>query len=393
MRRATGSAATWAAAFPTSRLRWFTGRFLTAHDLTAEQDYHVGRRRIHHRLLHGWGVVCGFEVRPDGRPGCGDVVTVSPGIALDCQGREVVRSTPDSVRWEATPELTSEQDRVAILCVRYHECLADPLPAITGDCAGAAPDEPGRVVEGAAFELHVPTGDPDDPWSALLHPKAAPADHRCGGPDCVDPNCLEPACDLGDCVPIALLSRGPDGTVRVDVDADGVPRTVRRALPPPAGYLTRVVGTNWTHGADRPVSDLVADGGELRIQFDRPLAEGDDTARGINPFTFVVEVEDSTGNRARVPYDSDHPPRLDDEGRVAVFTIDPDTLRVSRRRDGQPGIVGDAIFVTLYGDLVHDCHGRPVDADFFGSFPSGDGVRGGVFRSWFLVTGAKEGYK
>jgi len=388
MRRGTGNAATWAAAFPSSRLRWFTGRFLTAHDLTHEQEYHVGRRRLHHRLLHGWGVVCGLEVRPDGRPGCGDVVVIAPGIALDCRGREIVRSTSDRVRWEADPNRSSAQDRVAILCARYHECLADPLPAITGDCAGAAPDEPGLVVEGAVFEVHVPADDPNDPWHALLHPESAAEDHRCGGPDC-----LEPACDLGDCVPIALLSRGPDGTVRVDVDADGVRRTVRRTLPPPAGYLTRIVGTNWTHGADRPVTEIVDDGGELRIRFDRKLADGDDTATGINPYTFVVEVEDSTGNRARVPHDAGHPPRLEDDGREAVFTIDPDALRVSRRRDGLPSIVGDAVFVTLYGDLVHDCHGLPVDADFFGSFPSGDGVRGGVFRSWFLVTAGREGYK
>jgi hypothetical protein len=70
--------------------------------------------------------------------------------------------------------------------------------------------------------------------------------------------------------------------------------------------------------------------------------------------------------------------------------VHPDALRGSGRRGGPRSLAGDTVFVTLLGDLIHDCHGLPVDADFFGSLPSGDGVRGGVLRSWFFVTDREE---
>ena len=48
-----------------ARLRYFHGQPLGALDLRREQAYHRDRARLHNRLLHGWGVVCGLEV--DGR--------------------------------------------------------------------------------------------------------------------------------------------------------------------------------------------------------------------------------------------------------------------------------------------------------------------------------------
>lgn len=383
MRRGNGHAG----GLPRSRMRWFTGRFLTARDLTDEQEYHLGRHRLHNRLLHGWGTVCGLRVRPDDRPECErEYVRVEPGLALDCLGREVILARAERVRWPIDPHRTAAEDAVGILCVRYRECPADPMPTVVGDCSASHRSEPGRIVEGCEFEVHVPTGDPDDPWSDLLRTRTDP---DCASPAPPDRGCLDPDCELGDCVPIALLSRVGDGPIRVDVDQHGDARTVRRSLPPPAAQLTHITRASWAHGADVPVEDLIAAGGELRVRFDRPIADGDEIRTGVNAFTFVVEVEDSTGSRERLAADPNHPPRLDD-GCEAVFTIDPDALRVSRRHGGRPSIVGDAVFVTVYGDLIHDRNGLPVDADFFGSFPTGDGIKGGVFRSWFVVS---DGYE
>jgi len=392
MRRGTGYADTGAGAPPRSRLRWFTGRFLTAGDLTDEQSYHLGRHRLHNRLLHGWGTICGLRVRPDERPGCErDYVRVEPGIALDCLGREIVLACPERVRWPVDPARTSDEDAVGVLCVRYHECDDQPLPAIVGDCTASRTTEAGRIVEGCTFEVHVPTAEPDDPWAHLLLPQPDPPQPGCGcdEPESCRHGCLEPRCELGECVPIALLSRVKGGPIRIDVDPGGAPHVVRRSLPPPAAYLTHITGTSWEHGGEMSIDDLVGAGGKLSVRFDRPIATGDDTRTGINEFTFVVEVEDSTRTRKRLATDPDNPPQLVGD-REAVFTIDPEELRASWRHGGPPSIVGDAVYVTLYGDLVHDCHGLPVDADFFGSFPTGDGVRGGVFRSWFLVGAARK---
>lgn len=388
--RTTEGAASRKDAVRTTRLRWFTGRFITARDLTDEQDYHLERHRLHNRLLHGWGTVCGLEVHPHDRADCAhEWLWVDAGIAIDCRGREIVLPGREAVQWKVDPTLSSDEDALAILCLCYDECLTEPLPAIVGGCEHGATTEPGRVVERWRFEVH-PVRD-DTPWAALL--RGGAGDHTCGD-DCdthdhCRDGCLEPVCELGDCVPIALVRRCRGGAIEVDPEIDGVRPGVRRSLPPPATYLTHVVGTSWEHASDLALDRLDESHGELRVRFDRSLAGGEQDRIGVNPYSLLVEVEDSTGARERLPFDPDKPPRVEG-GREAVFTIDPDFLRASGRRGGTRTLVGDTVFVTLLGDLIHDCHGLPVDADFFGTFPTGDGVKGGVLRSWFFVTDRKE---
>jgi hypothetical protein len=393
MRRTAEGAESFEHASRTTRLRWFTGRFITARDLTDEQEYHLGRHRLHNRLLHGWGTVCGLGIRPNQRPDCAhEWVWVDPGIAIDCLGREIILCHREAVHWEVDPSRTTSEDGLAILCIRYGECYAEPLPAIVSDCSHGGATEPGRVVERAELEVHPITDDPDDRWARLLR-GGGDLDAGCRE-DCADPasgrgGCLEPVCEFGECVPIALLSRCKDESIRIDVDQDGVPRNVRRVLPPPAAYLTHIVGTSWEHGSDFAIDALIDSGGELRVRFDRELGAGEENRIGVNPFTFLVEIEDSTGSRERLDFDPGHPPRVEN-GCEAVFTIDPDALRASGRRGGESRLVGDTVYVTVYGDLIHDCHGLPVDADFFGTFPTGDGIKGGVLRSWFFVSERKE---
>jgi hypothetical protein len=379
----------------TTRLRWFTGRFLTARDLTDEQAYHLDRHRLHNRLLHGWGVVCGLEVRPHDRIDCAhEWVWVEPGIAIDCRGREILVTHREAVRWPVDPDLTSDEDISAVLCLRYRECLSEPMPALVGDCSNGTGTEPGRVVEGWCLEVHAVTEGSGDVWSDLVSgDSTASGCAHCGdgcGPESeCSSGCLTPACELGDCVPIALLTRCRGQSIRVDPEHDGMRPGVRRTMPTPTTYLTHAISASWVHGGDVAIDELVEGDGELRVRFDRDLAGGDQDRVGVNPYTFLVEVEDSTGARERLPFDPSRPPRVENRCE-AVFTIDPDSLRGSGRRGGTPSLVGDTVFVTLVGDLIHDCHGLPVDADFFGTFPTGDGVRGGVLRSWFFVSDRKE---
>lgn len=384
MRRTTEGAAPAAGAIRTTRLRWFTGRFMTARDLTDEQEYHLDRHRLHNRLLHGWGTVCGLEVRPHARADCShEWVRVDAGMALDCYGREIVLPQPEAVHWPVDPSRTSDEDALGVLCIRYDECLTEPLPAIVDGCERGTATELGRVVEAWRFEVHAVGHAPDDPWVTLVRGERTDRACRDGCEDSdVRDGCLEPWCALGDCVPIALLRRSEGRAIEVDAG-------VRRSLRPTTDQLTHVVGTSWEHGSDLVIDQLTAAGGELRVRFDRDLAEELPDRIGVNEFTFVVEVEDSTGARKRVPWDRQKPPRVVDD-REAVFTIDPDVLRATARRGGTRTLIGDTVYVTLLGDLIHDCHRLPVDADFFGTFPTGDGVKGGVLRSWFFVTESKE---
>src|SRR5580765_8856337 len=47
---------------PLQRPNYFTGRLLTAADLTSEQEYHRRMHRYHNLHLHGVGVVHGLKV-------------------------------------------------------------------------------------------------------------------------------------------------------------------------------------------------------------------------------------------------------------------------------------------------------------------------------------------
>jgi len=70
------------------RLRFFDGQLLTAKDFQAEQDYQIEKRRLHNRFLHGSGVVDGLAVSIEDGPG--GAVLVSPGLALDRDGNEIL---------------------------------------------------------------------------------------------------------------------------------------------------------------------------------------------------------------------------------------------------------------------------------------------------------------
>jgi hypothetical protein len=69
------------------------------------------------------------------------------------------------------------------------------------------------------------------------------------------------------------------------------------------------------------------------------------------------------------------PPYLTDDRRMAVYEIrKPYTYR------------NHVIHVTLRCDFLVDCHKNPVDGDHLcGRLPSGNGVPGGTFESWFRV--------
>jgi hypothetical protein len=71
----------------TTRVVYFDGQRLEADDLNGAADQMRQLRWLHNRSLHGWGIALGFDVAG----GAGDrEVTVRPGYALDCLGRELV---------------------------------------------------------------------------------------------------------------------------------------------------------------------------------------------------------------------------------------------------------------------------------------------------------------
>lgn len=101
------------------RVRFFSGKLVTAEDLAAEQEYHLARQRLRNRRHPGPGVVTGLRVSIE-TAGFG----VTPGLAIDPHGREII--VPGS---ELVPYGSSLQR--AWLIIRYKETLTDPVPSPT----------------------------------------------------------------------------------------------------------------------------------------------------------------------------------------------------------------------------------------------------------------------
>jgi hypothetical protein len=127
------------------RVRYFPRQLLTADDMRIEQEYFRDKQRRHNRFLHGWGVVCGLEVKLDPESGPLAVV-VCPGYALGPCGDEIYVPDPvpvdlgACVRKPADPcgedgEFpAAEMPKALIVSIRYVECPTRPLRTLPAGC-------------------------------------------------------------------------------------------------------------------------------------------------------------------------------------------------------------------------------------------------------------------
>lgn len=110
------------------RVRYFDGLLLDAHDFQTEQDYHRERSALHNRL-HGWGVVCGLAVEPTDP--ASSSVTVSPGMAIDAHGREILLCEP--VALDLAGWIGAERPGTVFVTIEYAEEEDAPVPIPTPD--------------------------------------------------------------------------------------------------------------------------------------------------------------------------------------------------------------------------------------------------------------------
>lgn len=388
------------------RNRYFTGKYMAARDFRDEQHYFLSRHRLHNRLLHGWGVICGLTVDPHWDPRCADRrVIVRRGIAVDCCGRELILPEDTVVEvWPAEPEATAQTKQAAaeirryVVYLRYCEEPLECVPALYDDACGCEHeherrDEANRIKEVARLEV-MPFDELDPKCWPIKPPKKddygytkrAAKEKEEGEKEYDDcsqagdmPGCLDPDCPCGHIVPLAVITPAAAATAigRDDIDASG-----QRLLRTPPEHLTHIVDINWPHGGSMSLADLQAQKGQLRIKFDRKILPNDGEATGINEHTFVVQYGGVTRTLEFLPSTTDSPV-LEDE-HIAVFTIEEPKLDP---RDRRGNVAGNVVYITLKCDFILDCRGNPVDGDHLkGQLPSGDGVKGGHFESWFRVT-------
>ena len=402
------------------RMHYFMGRHLTARDFTDEQAYHRSHRLFHNRMLHGWGVVCGLNVRQHPQAECHDrYVEVSPGIALDCCGQELIVECCASCVAQKLPEIPwkdyKETHPLLLLCLSYEECKIDPVPVLhnEGDCSNAK-TECGRYLEGwklcwhwiAKSELTKYRWDnqygecpPDQPPCGQTNPpppgQSSPTSQQQGAPakighpqvahgepcckdDCGDPcgegyhSCVEPNCPPGHCVPIALICAKPGQPV---LDNQILLRG-RPELPYGPQRLTHIVQINWPHGGIISPAWFRDHDGRLTLKFDRKLQpqreSGYPGPSGVNEATFVVQVGELYEDLDFVPFCE--PPHLLGSGCEAEYHVE------SRKfhHEHYDFLEDHTLWITVKCDFLYDCHGVRVDGN-------NDGVAGGTFESWVSV--------
>lgn len=160
------------------RNRYFYGKLLDVHHFEAEQSYFNEKRWLLNRMVTGYGVVCGLDVRltDDEKR-----LFVGSGLAIDQAGRELV--VPERSKAVAVPELPPppasegqttpekgaqssgsccDDDCVYFqVCIRWHECLSNPeLVRIGSACEDeSAPCTPGAIHE--RYEIFLREGKAD----------------------------------------------------------------------------------------------------------------------------------------------------------------------------------------------------------------------------------------
>ena len=131
------------------RLNYFTGRVLSADDLTAEQDYIRQSTHRRNRALHGAGIVTGLHVTLE-RTGSKAQVVIAPGLAFNNRGEEIEVGVPTAL---ALPS----HGKSLLVLLRYAEQPCLPVPATTAD-----PEEPLRFARTAeTFSASVATSGDD----------------------------------------------------------------------------------------------------------------------------------------------------------------------------------------------------------------------------------------
>lgn len=200
------------------RNHFFYGKLLDEMHLRMEQDFFNGKRWMLNRLGLGRGVLCGLQVTADGKN-----VWVSPGVAIDAYGREIV--VPQKVCIDPSKISADcgtvrprdpEKEPTVYLALCYKECKADFVPALVTDCKPQDQCAPSTIVESYCLEVRLGT-------PPVIAP---PSDELCealnGGKDADDKRkrlcevLAESTCGTvsGDvCVPLATIELAGDGKV------------------------------------------------------------------------------------------------------------------------------------------------------------------------------------
>jgi hypothetical protein len=381
------------------RLRYFYGQMLHARDLQLEQAYFREKLKLHNRCLHGWGVVCGLEVAPaPPDPDCVPVtdteygairaeidkksaelaqaadeaacqklraeieelrrklqalgvpsncmpadrrtkVQIACGLAIDCEGNEVVIRQPIIVDLWSTlspddrTQLTTGGATALYIGICYRECPIEPVRPVVPDSCGSTSDcTYGKLRD----SIKVVVTTDAERWK----------DDRC------DP-CCEPCEEC--CI---LLARIADFVKGDPLAPSQIHPEVRRHLS--LRPATTITGINWVHGgtySPEQAATLLGTGysgtGGLDIRFSRPLR----TETAVDGTVDVWIIEGGRGRAAGIS----------NKAGSLVLPSTPTTDRIGFRDDTSESLnYGDRVLITVRSAFLLDDCCRPVDGAHVG---------------------------
>lgn len=141
------------------RNNYFYGKLMTVRDFELEQSYFVEKRKLLNRYLHGWGAVCGLEIVPHECPG---MVVLKPGIALDCNGNEIVVTGDIEINLTSKDEKVPQEGKTVYVCIKYLECDVEPVPVLVSECS--CDDTASKSsIKREMFEYEILQNEPDKP--------------------------------------------------------------------------------------------------------------------------------------------------------------------------------------------------------------------------------------
>jgi len=442
------------------RLKYFYGQLLGIRDFQAEQAYFREKMKLHHRCLHGYGVVCGLQAAskpispqcdtpalakardlrvqeveklqaieaarqelagvddedrraqhtdglnqllvaaedlqrqieelcpvPGNYDGSFALLTIDCGMAIDCEGNELVVRHPLCVDlWrELSPRqktIIRDQKGPGTLYVSlcYCQLEVEPTRPLHQDsCSSYSKCEHGRI---------------RDSIKVVVSLEAPAEDVRCNG-------CCEP-CQNG-CLLLARIDHFYPGLPL----ADGhIHNQVRRDLSP---YQHSVItGISWVHGGTyntalaRKVlgTDTTTPG--LEIRFSKPVQRATITLGVLDLWV----IEGGKGRSAGIYHMAGEFHGMADPYCDRIFY---------RQTTGEALNAQDRVLITLRAGFILDKCCRPVDGNHvggkvgllpeyaafqtepahqvcpipprgYGPWTSGNGTAGGDFQSWFYIS-------
>ena len=130
------------------RNNYFYGKLMTVRDYFDEQCYFNEKRWLINRLINGWGVGCGLEVYESESKG---KVFVSPGLAIDCCGREILVCEPKEVELTPTEDKCpgngdpAEEEKEFYIGLEFWDCKTEEVQIAQAACDEAENCEFNRI--------------------------------------------------------------------------------------------------------------------------------------------------------------------------------------------------------------------------------------------------------